>query len=105
MATTQLSLDDPLARLNRAFLLNHPRTAARSLESSAPDDAADILCQQEAFIAARVLEKISPGTLDIIFLLLPADFAASVLVIMEASTAVALQAARVRTCKNSILPR
>lgn len=82
--------DDPLSRLNRAFLLNHPHTAARSLERSAPDDAAEILRQQESFIAARVLERISPGTLDIIFLLLPTHFAASVLISMEASAAVAL---------------
>jgi len=90
MTANHLSLDDPLTRLNRAFLLNHPRTAARSLESSAPDDATDILRQQEPFIAARVLERISPGTLDIIFRLFPSEFAAAVLMSMEASTAVAL---------------
>lgn len=90
MAPTQLSLDDPLSRLNRAFLLNHPRTAARSLEKTSPDDVAEIIRQQEPFVAARVLERIPPGTLDIIFLLLPSAFAASVLVAMEASSAVAL---------------
>lgn len=90
MIEHHLSLEDPLSRLNRAFLLNHPRTAARSLETGAPDDAAEILRQQEPFIAARVLERISPGTLDIIFLLLPFEYAASVLVAMEASSAVAL---------------
>ena len=90
MAVNKVSLDDPLSRLNRAFLLNHPRTAARSLEKTAPDDAAEILFQQEPFIAARVMERISPGTLDIIFLLLPSAFAASILASMEASAAVAL---------------
>lgn len=90
MATNKVVLEDPLSRLNRAFLLNHPRTAARSLEKTAPDDATEILTQQEPFIAARVLERISPGTLDIIFLLLPAEFAVSVLINMESSSAVAL---------------
>ena len=71
MAANIVTLNDPLTRLNRAFLLNHPRTAARSLEKIAPDNAAEILLQQEPFISARVLERISPGTLDIIFLLLP----------------------------------
>jgi magnesium transporter len=84
------SHDDPLSRLNKAFLLNHPGTAARSLEKTAPSEAAELLRQQEPYIAARVLEKVSPGTSDIIFLRLPAEFAASVLSAMEASAAIAL---------------
>lgn len=90
MTANTLILEDPLSRLNRAFILNHPRTAAGSLEKTAPDEAAEILLQQEPYIAARALEKISPGTSEIIFLLLPAEFASSVLVAMEASIAVAL---------------
>ncbi len=90
MANNIAIAEDPLSKLNRAFLLNHPRTAARSLEKIDPDEAAEILQQQESFIAARVLEKVSPGIADIIFLLLPTKFAASLLVAMDASIAVTL---------------
>ena len=100
MAANIVTLNDPLTRLNRAFLLNHPRTAARSLEKIAPDNAAEILLQQEPFISARVLERISPGTLDIIFLLLPSEFAATVLVNMESSSAVALLSRQSEELKN-----
>ena len=100
MTANQLSLEDPLSRLNRAFLLNHPRTAARSLERTSSDDAAEILRQQEPFVAARVLERISPGILDIIFLLLPSQFAASVLVAMEASASVSLLSRQSEDLRN-----
>ncbi|MCP5356985.1 MAG: magnesium transporter [Pseudomonadales bacterium] len=90
MATEMHLQDDPLSRLNRAFILNHPRTAARSLEHLPAEEAAAILQQQEPPIAARVLERIAPGTSDILFLLLPREVAAPILVNMEASNAVAL---------------
>ncbi len=103
MTNSTTVYEDPLSKLNRAFLLNHPRIAARSLEKIDPDEAAEILQQQESFIAARVLERVSPGTCDIIFLLLPISFAASVLVAMDASVAVTLLSRQSEELRNRYL--
>lgn len=105
MTNNPVIQEDPLSKLNRAFLLNHPRNAARSLEKIAPDEAAEILQQQDSFIAARVFEKISPGTSDILFLLLPVPFAASVLVAMEASIAVTLLSRQTVELRNQYLAK
>lgn len=75
----------PLAVLNRAFLQNFPRDAARKLETMQPEDAADILAEQSIQILHTVWTRLAPGVADSILLRLPEEQAVALLMTLDAS--------------------
>ena len=74
-----------LAVLNRAFLQNFPRDAARKLETMQPEDAADILAEQPIKILHTVWNRLAPGVADSILVRLPEKVAAELLMTLDAS--------------------
>ncbi len=74
-----------LAVLNRAFLQNFPRDAARKLETMQPEDAADILAEQPIKILHTVWNRLAPGVADSILVRLPEKVAVELLMTLDAS--------------------
>jgi len=74
-----------LAVLNRAFLQNFPRDAARKLETMQPEDAADILAEQPIKILRTVWNRLAPGVADSILIRLPEKVAVELLMTLDAS--------------------
>lgn len=74
-----------LAVLNRAFLQNFPRDAARKLETMQPEDAADILAEQPIKILHTVWNRLAPGVADSILIRLPEKVAVELLMTLDAS--------------------
>ncbi|MSR12437.1 MAG: magnesium transporter [Gammaproteobacteria bacterium] len=81
LATDSVSL----AVLNRAFLQNFPRDAARKLETMQPEDAADILAEQPIKILHTVWNRLAPGVADSILIRLPEKVAVELLMTLDAS--------------------
>ncbi len=90
MSTNTALIEAPLFNLNRAFLLNHPRTAARKLESISPAEAVEILQQQQPQLIGLVLEKIAPSIATLIFLQLPDKLASRVLAAIDTGVSVSI---------------
>lgn len=83
-------LNGPIFNLNRAFFLNHPVNAARELEHIHHSQAAEMLEQQDLYVAADVFENISPGTSDGIFQHFSMKFANALLLNLDTSTSLSL---------------
>lgn len=60
--------DSPVDALNKVFLLNHSKDAARKIETMTPQNAALILDDQPAYITLPVWKNLPPGVADSIFL-------------------------------------
>ena len=75
----------PLEALNRAFLLNFPRQAARKLETMLPEEAANLLKGQSTYILLPVWRNLAPGLADNLLLRLPDKAAIKLLASIEAS--------------------
>lgn len=88
MTQTQPELHEPVYNLNKAFLLDFPDNAARYLEKIGPVEAAEILSSQQAHITARVMDRMSPGSVTAIMKKIPRDKSASVLTHMDTSIAI-----------------
>jgi len=56
-----LHTDDPVFKLNQAFMLNQPREAARLLEALQSNAAAEILQNQQTYIISMMRELRPPG--------------------------------------------
>ncbi len=76
--------------LNRAFLLNYPKEAARRIEMMLPADAAQLLSDQPAYVLHPVWANLPPGVMDNVFILLPDQTAAELLSTMDSGPCVAL---------------
>ena len=90
MQSESMLVKGPVFNLNRAFFLNHPAIAARELENIHHLQAAEMLEQQDHYIAANVFENIAPGTADEIFKCFSMSFANDLLLNMDTSTSLAL---------------
>lgn len=80
----------PLDALNKAFLLNHPKDAAREIEAMLPKDAAKLLNNKSAYILQPVWKNLSPGVADNILLNLSQKTVANLLTAMESGSCAAL---------------
>jgi magnesium transporter len=76
--------------LNRAFLLNYPRDAARKMESLPASEAAGLLQDQPIYMILPVWNYLSPGIADRVLMYLPDETLAVMLPAMEASLCAAL---------------
>jgi len=79
-----------LQLLNRTFLLNHPRDAARKIETMQTAAAAEILSDQPVYILQPLWSNLAPGVADALLKQLPDATAASLLMEMDAGPAAAL---------------
>ena len=85
MATTASQAPTPVDALNRAFLLNYPRDAARKIETMPAGQAADLLRDQPTYVLLPVWSKLSPGVVDSLLLQLPDDTIANLLTALAAN--------------------
>ena len=83
---------EPIHNLNKAFLVDFPTDAARKLESLPTADASEILSSQPAPVIARVLDKMSPGTVNNLLGTIPEKAAVQALTSIDTSFAVLLLA-------------
>ncbi|MEX2132337.1 MAG: magnesium transporter [Pseudohongiellaceae bacterium] len=82
----------PISSLTRTFLSRFPLDAARKIESMGTDEMVEVLQQQSSVVAARVMDKLSPGVAHVLLEKLPAEFAARVIELMELGPCIALLA-------------
>ena len=82
MAADQLST--PVDALNRAFLLNYPRDAARKIETMPAQQAALLLYDQPTYVLLPVWANLSPGIVDNLLLQLPDETVANLLTTLAA---------------------
>jgi len=82
--------ETPVDALNRAFLLNYPRDAARRIETMPAAQAAALLHDQPAYVLLPVWTRLSPGIVDNLLLQLPDDTAARLLTALPAGQSASL---------------
>ena len=90
MTDEAMHINSPLEILNRIFLLNYPRDAARKIETMSAKDAAEILNDQPVYILEPVCSKLAPGVADVLLKHFPENTAAKVLMAMDAGPAAAM---------------
>jgi magnesium transporter len=90
MTVKDIKINTPIEALNQAFLLNHPKDAARTIETMLPKDAAMLLKDQSAYILQLVWKNLSPGVADNVLLLLPRKTIISLLSSMDSGPCAAL---------------
>jgi magnesium transporter len=90
MSADTLAVSTPVEALNRAFLLNYPRDAARKIETMTAPDAASLLQNQPVYIVLTAWNYLSPGVADRVLPELPDEAAAVLLPAMEAGLCAAL---------------
>lgn len=84
--------DAPLVEdaLNRAFLLNHPREAARKIETMLPKEAANLLSDQALYLILPVWNNLPPSVADNVLLNLSNQTVAGILSALDAGPCAAL---------------
>lgn len=80
----------PIDALNRAFLLNYPRDAARKIETMAADQAAILLRDQPTYVLLPVWANLAPGIVDNLLLQLPDETVANLLTTLAAGQSASL---------------
>ena len=90
MTTDILQINTPLEVLNRAFLLNFPRDAARRIETMDPEEALEAVSDQPVFVLERLWSGLAPGVADGLLRQLPDKLVAELLMAMEAGPAATL---------------
>ena len=80
----------PIDALNRAFLLNYPRDAARKIETMAVDQAAILLRDQPTYVLLPVWANLAPGIVDNLLLQLPDETVANLLTTLAAGQSASL---------------
>jgi len=90
MVPTAINSISPIEALNKAFLLNYPREAARRLETMMPSDSAEILEDEPTYVLLPIWRHLSPGLADNLFLFLPDAAATNLLTSMDASRCAAM---------------
>ena len=88
MEQNQAEIYEPVHNLNKTFLLDYPDSAARQLEKSDAEESAEILLSQQPHITARVMNRMSPGSVSAIMNKLPRDLAAGILTNMDTSVSI-----------------
>lgn len=88
MEQIQAEINEPLHNLNKTFLLDFPDSAARYLEKINPKEVADILTSHQPHLIARVMDRMSPGSVTVVLKYLPTEQAASVLTNMDTSISI-----------------
>ncbi|GAB5562004.1 MAG: magnesium transporter [Synoicihabitans sp.] len=68
MSLSDSAPTDAASLLNRSFLLDFPREAARAIELMDPADAVEELADQPIYVLRSVWEKLSPGVADRVLL-------------------------------------
>lgn len=74
---------DAVSLLNRSFLLDFPREAARQIEIMPTIEAAEELASQPTFVLRPVWEKLAPGVADRVLLELDPALATELLVALD----------------------
>ncbi len=90
MTIPAVDINTPVDALNKAFLLNHPKDAARKIETMRPQDSAHLLADQPAYILQPVWRNLTPGVADNVLLHLPDKTAVELLESMDAGLCAAL---------------
>ncbi len=90
MTIPAIEINTPVEALNKAFLLNHPKDAARKIETMRPQDSANLLGDQPAYILQPVWRNLTPGVADNVLLHLPDKTVAELLESMDAGLCAAL---------------
>ena len=80
----------PLDALNRAFLLNYPRDAARKIETLVAEQSALLLCDQPTYVLLPVWTNLSPGVADDLLVQLPEQTIAALLTALPAGQCASL---------------
>ena len=75
----------PVEALNRAFLLNFPKEAARKLETMLPEESARLLADHATYILLPVWQHLAPGIADRLLPFLADESAVKLLTALEAS--------------------
>jgi len=88
MEQTTVNFDEPVANLNKAFLLDYPDSAARTLEKLSPKESIDILSSQQPHIIAGVLNRMSPGSAKTIIKEIANPISADILINMDTSNSI-----------------
>lgn len=81
---------DPLDVLNKTFLLNFPKEAARIIEHMPSEDAAAILKEQPTYILTPVWSNLAPGIADTLLTLMPESVSAKLLTAIDVTHCVNL---------------
>lgn len=76
--------------LNRAFLLNHPREAARKIETLLPKEAANLLNSQPLYMLLPVWSNLPPSVADNVLLNLSNETVSGLLTALDAGPCAAL---------------
>jgi len=90
MRTDKMTMIKPIDALNTAFLLNHPKDAARKIETMLAKDAEKLLKDQSTYILQLVWENLTPGVVDNILLHLPNQVVAKLLMSLDSQRCSAL---------------
>lgn len=88
MEQATVNFDEPVSNLNKAFLLDYPDSAARTLEKLTPKECIDILSPQPPHIIARVLNRMSPGSAKAIIKEIANPISADLLINMDVSNSI-----------------
>jgi len=81
---------DPVDSLNKAFMLDFPIDAARSIEALPLPEAVAILEDQPIHVASRVFEKLTYNLAEAIFLQLPEAYALRLINTLDIRTSVSI---------------
>lgn len=90
MTISAIQIKAPVEALNKAFLLNHPKDAARKIEIMPPQESATILSDQPVSILQPVWKNLPPGVADNLMLHLPDKTVAELLESMDSGLCAAL---------------
>ena len=84
MTVEVIQRNDPLDILNKTFLLNYPKEAARKIETMFSKEVAEILEEQPAYVLQPVWSNLAPGVMDALLLRLPDKTVKKLLMAMDA---------------------
>lgn len=90
MSDDTLTSNPSIDALNKAFLLNFPKDAARKMETMLPEDVVAIISELPAYIIAPVWSHLAPGFSEQVFERLPKEAVHSLLTTLDAGAAATL---------------
>jgi magnesium transporter len=90
MTQPAIQMTHPIDALNRAFLLNYPRDAARKIETMPADQAAILLRDQPTYVLLPVWSNLAPGIADNLLPQLPDETATNLLSTLAAGQCASL---------------
>ena len=105
MTVTSPTAFNPVDFLNRIFLLDYPRDAARKLATMPPHEAASAISDQPASVLAAVFEKLSHGVADAILPYLPIEQIVDLLSELDPATTTNLLSRLDENARNGYLAK